>query len=92
MKDGGLKSCCIWRDWIRISRQHKRARERERITREKIASYKLIYNIIRYSEFEGFLSDFYSSIDWGCRTRRLHLCKGVNPPPLSFLNMTLNCI
>ena len=29
---------------------------------------------------------------WGCRMQRLHLCRGVRPPPMSVLDMTLNSL
>ena len=29
-------------------------------------------------------------VDWSCRIHRLHLCRGVRPPPTSVQDMTLN--
>ena len=34
--------------------------------------------------------NFYCPVGWGCRIHRPHLCRGVRPPPMSVLDMTLN--
>ena len=35
---------------------------------------------------------FISPFGWGCRVHWLHLCRGVTPPPMSVLDMTLNSL
>ena len=36
------------------------------------------------------LPQFSWPVGWGCKIHWLHLCRGVNPPPTSVLDMTLN--
>ena len=54
-----------------------------------------VLNIVNAFKFWMFLHDHQSNdidcpVGWGCRIHRLLLCRGVRPPPMSVLYMTLN--
>ena len=57
----------------------------------------LIWLVLIYSRFDMighslrfFPINIYCPVGWGCRIHRLHLCRGVRPPPMSVLDMALN--
>ena len=58
------------------------------------SKFQKVYTLTWWQVFVQAYSSFWLPIilnfEWGCRIHRLHLCRGLRPPPTTVLIMTLN--